>query len=170
MCTLVDQRGARTFTAQSRVMPGQFRFARTEIVVVSGKYVVAVSSYPLDFTFRFVLSEIIAFDAAPWRKFQKNDTRKCLGAVTVDSHFHALGVEEHAAEARRSSPDPVTAASDLTSRFRGDYGVLLDGGVALRGLFLIDKAGVVRHALVNDLPIGRSVDEAIPRARRLAVP
>ena len=39
--------------------------------------------------------------------------------------------------------------------------MLLDGGIALRGLFLIDKAGVVRHALVNDLPIGRSVEEAI---------
>ena len=39
--------------------------------------------------------------------------------------------------------------------------MLLEGGVALRGLFLIDKQGVVRHAVINDLPLGRSVDEAL---------
>ena len=42
-----------------------------------------------------------------------------------------------------------------------EYGVLLDAGIALRGLFLIDKEGIVRHMLVNDLSLGRSVDEAI---------
>jgi peroxiredoxin (alkyl hydroperoxide reductase subunit C) len=41
------------------------------------------------------------------------------------------------------------------------FGVLLPGGVALRGLFLIDQQGIVRHALINDLPLGRSVDEAL---------
>jgi alkyl hydroperoxide reductase subunit AhpC len=51
--------------------------------------------------------------------------------------------------------------SDLTKKISADYGLLLDGGIALRGLFLIDKAGVVRHITINDLPIGRSVDEVI---------
>jgi peroxiredoxin 2/4 len=51
--------------------------------------------------------------------------------------------------------------ADLGKNISRDFGVLLDGGIALRGLFLIDKAGVVRHALVNDLPLGRSVDEAL---------
>ena len=51
--------------------------------------------------------------------------------------------------------------SDLTKKIASDYGVLLDGGVALRGLFFIDKQGVVRHVTINDLPLGRSVDEAL---------
>ena len=52
--------------------------------------------------------------------------------------------------------------ADLNKNIARDYGVLLeDAGVALRGLFLIDKEGVVRHALINDLPLGRNVDEAL---------
>jgi alkyl hydroperoxide reductase subunit AhpC len=51
--------------------------------------------------------------------------------------------------------------SDLTKKISQDYDVLLEGGVALRGLFLIDKQGVIRHITVNDLPIGRSVDETL---------
>ena len=41
------------------------------------------------------------------------------------------------------------------------YGVLLDAGIALRGTFLIDRDGIVRHAVVNDLPLGRNIDEAL---------
>ena len=52
--------------------------------------------------------------------------------------------------------------ADLTKSIARDYGVLIEGaGIALRGLFLIDKAGIVRHQLINDLPLGRSVDEAL---------
>jgi peroxiredoxin (alkyl hydroperoxide reductase subunit C) len=51
--------------------------------------------------------------------------------------------------------------SDLKKTIARDYGVLFDDEVALRGLFLIDREGVVRHALVNDLPLGRNVDEAL---------
>jgi peroxiredoxin (alkyl hydroperoxide reductase subunit C) len=51
--------------------------------------------------------------------------------------------------------------SDLDKSISRDYGVLLDDAVALRGLFLIDKEGIVRHAIVNDLPLGRNVDEAM---------
>ena len=51
--------------------------------------------------------------------------------------------------------------ADLTKKISADYGILLDGGIALRRLFLIDKGGIVRHITINDLPLGRSVDEAI---------
>ena len=51
--------------------------------------------------------------------------------------------------------------ADVTKNISRDYGVLFNGSVALRGLFLIDRQGIVRHALVNDLPLGRSVDEAL---------
>ena len=52
--------------------------------------------------------------------------------------------------------------ADLNKNIARSYGVLLeDAGIALRGLFIIDKEGIIRHLLVNDLPLGRSVDEAI---------
>ncbi len=51
--------------------------------------------------------------------------------------------------------------SDLSKNIAREYGVLIGDEIALRGLFLIDKQGVVRHALVNDLPLGRNVDEAL---------
>src|SRR5690606_18296441 len=51
--------------------------------------------------------------------------------------------------------------ADITKNIARDYGVLIDDAIALRGLFLIDKDGVVQHALVNNLPLGRNVEEAI---------
>jgi peroxiredoxin (alkyl hydroperoxide reductase subunit C) len=51
--------------------------------------------------------------------------------------------------------------ADLTKKISEDYGVLLGGGIALRGSFLIDKEGVVRHQVVNDLPLGRNIDEML---------
>ena len=51
--------------------------------------------------------------------------------------------------------------ADVTKNIARDYGVLFNESVALRGLFLIDKAGVVRHSTINDLPLGRNVDEAL---------
>jgi peroxiredoxin (alkyl hydroperoxide reductase subunit C) len=52
--------------------------------------------------------------------------------------------------------------ADLKKEIATQYGVLFEGaGVALRGLFLIDTKGIVRHAVINDLPLGRSVDEAL---------
>jgi peroxiredoxin (alkyl hydroperoxide reductase subunit C) len=51
--------------------------------------------------------------------------------------------------------------ADLSKRISVEYGVLLEDGIALRGLFLIDKEGVLRHAVINDLPLGRSVPEAL---------
>ncbi len=49
--------------------------------------------------------------------------------------------------------------SDLSHQISKDYGVLLDEGIALRGTFIIDKNQVIRHIGINDLPVGRNVDE-----------
>jgi peroxiredoxin (alkyl hydroperoxide reductase subunit C) len=79
----------------------------------------------------------------------------------VDSHFTHLAWKSTPRNQGGIGPIKYPLVADLTKQIARDYGVLLDGGVALRGLFLIDKAGVVRHALINDLPLGRSVDEAL---------
>lgn len=55
----------------------------------------------------------------------------------------------------------IPILSDLTKKISTDYNVLLDGGISLRGSFLIDPKGVLRHVTINDLPVGRSVDEAL---------
>jgi peroxiredoxin (alkyl hydroperoxide reductase subunit C) len=153
MCTLVTK-PAPDFTAQA-VMPDN-SFGEVKLSSYRGKYVV-LFFYPLDFTF-VCPSEIIAFDAA-LAKFQKKNAQ-VLGC-SVDSHFTHLAWKNTPRKQGGIGPIQYPLVSDLNKQISRDYGVLLDAGIALRGLFLIDKAGVVRHALINDLPIGRSVDEAI---------
>ena len=121
-----------------------------------GKYVV-LFFYPLDFTF-VCPSEIIAFDKA-LPKFQAKNAE--IIGVSVDSQFthFAWRNTEPAKGGIGKVGYPLVA--DLSKNIARDYGVLLDAGIALRGLFLIDKEGVVQHALVNNLPLGRNVDEAL---------
>ena len=153
MCTLVTKE-APEFAAQA-VMPDN-SFAELKLSSYRGKYVV-LFFYPLDFTF-VCPSEIIAFDAA-LAKFEKKNAQ--VIGVSVDSHFTHLAWKGTPRNQGGIGPIKYPLVADLTKQIARDYGVLLDGGVALRGLFLIDKAGVVRHALINDLPLGRSVDEAL---------
>jgi len=121
-----------------------------------GKYVV-LFFYPLDFTF-VCPTEILAFDEA-LNEFQSRDAE--IVGVSVDSHFtHAAWKRTHVDDGG-IGPIRYPLVSDLNKEIARNYGVLLEDGVALRGLFLIDRAGVVRHALVNDLPLGRSVSEAL---------
>jgi peroxiredoxin 2/4 len=154
MCTLVTKE-APDFTATA-VMPDNSFNETFKLSSFRGKYVL-LFFYPLDFTF-VCPSEIIAFDAAV-EKFQKKNTQ--VIGVSVDSHFTHLAWKNTPRKEGGIGPIRYPLVADLTKSIARDYGVLLDGGVALRGLFLIDKEGIVRHALINDLPIGRSVDEAI---------
>jgi peroxiredoxin (alkyl hydroperoxide reductase subunit C) len=121
-----------------------------------GKYVL-LFFYPLDFTF-VCPSEIIAFDAALDKFHQKG--AEVIG-VSVDSHFTHLAWKNTPRDHGGIGQVRYPLVADLNKKIAADYGVLLDAGIALRGLFLIDKAGTVRHALINDLPLGRSVDEAL---------
>jgi peroxiredoxin 2/4 len=153
MCTLVTKE-APDFTAKA-VMPDN-SFADLKLSSYRGKYVV-LFFYPLDFTF-VCPSEIVAFDAA-LAKFEKKNAQ-VLG-VSVDSHFTHLAWKNTPRKEGGIGPIKYPLVSDLDKSIAGNFGVLLEAGIALRGLFLIDKKGLVRHALINDLPIGRSVDEAL---------
>lgn len=154
MCTLVT-REAPDFAAQA-VMPDN-SFAEVKLSSYRGKYVV-LFFYPLDFTF-VCPSEIVAFDAV-LAKFQKKNAQ-VLGC-SVNSHFTHLAWKNTPRNQGGIGPIRYPLVSDLTKQISKDFGVLLEqGGVALRGLFLIDKKGIVRHALINDLPLGRSIDEAL---------
>ena len=114
--------------------------------------------YPLDFTF-VCPSEIIAFS-------NRMDQFKALGCkvlgVSVDSQFSHYAWRNTAVEKGGIGSINFPLVADLTKKIATDYGVLIEGaGVALRGSFLIDKSGNIRHYVINDLPLGRNVDESI---------
>lgn len=122
-----------------------------------GKYVI-LFFYPLDFTF-VCPSEILAFDER-LEEFRQRGA-EVIG-VSVDSPFTHLAWKKTDVENGGIGEIRFPIVSDVTKRIARDYGVLLENeGVALRGLFLIDREGVVRHAVVNDLSLGRSVPEAL---------
>ncbi len=121
-----------------------------------GKYVI-LFFYPLDFTF-VCPSEIIAFD----KKLEEFKSKSCeVIGVSTDSHLSLWAWKNTAVNDGGIGNIQYPLVADFRKEISSDYGVLLDGGMALRGLFLIDKEGVIRHAVVNDLSLGRSVDEAI---------
>jgi peroxiredoxin (alkyl hydroperoxide reductase subunit C) len=145
---------APDFTATA-VMPDN-TFEEIKLSSLKGKYVV-LFFYPLDFTF-VCPSEIIAFD-------RRLESFKQKGAdvigISVDSHFSHYAWKKTPCDQGGIGHIGFPLVSDLSKRIAQDYGVLTDDGVALRGLFLIDKEGIIRHQLVNDLPLGRDVDEAL---------
>ncbi len=153
MSSLVT-REAPDFTAQT-VMPDN-TFAELTLSSLRGKYVV-LFFYPLDFTF-VCPSEIIAFDKA-LGEFEKRGAQ--LVGVSVDSHFTHLAWKSTPVEKGGIGQVKYPLVADIKKSISRDYGVLFDESIALRGLFLIDQKGIVRHALVNDLPLGRNVDEAL---------
>lgn len=153
MSTLVT-RPAPQFEAEAVLADGSF--ANVKLSDYKGKYVV-LYFYPLDFTF-VCPSEILAFN----KKVQEFKERNVeLLGVSVDSKFSHYAWRETAVEKGGIGKIDYTLVSDMTKSIARDYGVLFNDSVALRGLFLIDKDGVVRHSTINDLPLGRNVEEVL---------
>jgi len=113
--------------------------------------------YPLDFTF-VCPTEIIAFSEAA-SKFEALGAK--IAGVSVDSQFTHLAWVNTPRNKGGLGGINFPLISDLNKDIARSYDVLLGGGVALRGMFLIDPKGVVRQATVNDLPVGRNVEEAL---------
>jgi len=124
---------------------------------ISGKYAV-IFFYPLDFTF-VCPSELIAFDHRI-EEFKKRNV-EVIG-VSIDSHFTHNAWRNTPVNAGGIGPVRYPLIADLTHAICKAYDVETpNGAVAFRGSFLIDKAGMVRHQVVNDLPLGRNVDEML---------
>ncbi|HWR99196.1 MAG TPA: peroxiredoxin [Prolixibacteraceae bacterium] len=169
MCTLVGKK-APSFKANA-VINGNDIVSDFSLDQFVGEKFVLFFFYPLDFTF-VCPTEILAFQEK-LAEFEKRDV--AVVGCSVDSqfsHWAWLNTEKKNGGIK-GVKFPLVA--DLSKTIAENYGVLAgeyevnDEGqssfvgapVAYRGLFLIDKKGVVRHQLVNDLPLGRSVDEAI---------
>ncbi|RUM43711.1 MAG: peroxiredoxin [Desulfocapsa sp.] len=154
MSTLVT-RQAPDFTATAVMGDNSFK-EDFKLSDYRGKYVI-LFFYPLDFTF-VCPSEIIAFDKALARFQEKNC--EVIG-VSIDSHFTHLAWKNTPVNDGGIGNIQYPLVADLDKSISRRYSVLLDMGVALRGTFLIDREGIIRHAVINDLPLGRSIDEAL---------
>jgi peroxiredoxin (alkyl hydroperoxide reductase subunit C) len=153
ICTLVTQE-APDFTAEA-VLPDN-SFGQIKLSSFRGRYVV-LFFYPLDFTF-VCPSEILAFN----KRMDEFKKRNCeVIGVSVDSKFTHLAWKNTPVENGGIGNIQYPLVQDLNKAIAKSYGILFNEAVALRGLFLIDTKGIVRHTVINDLPLGRSVTEAL---------
>jgi peroxiredoxin (alkyl hydroperoxide reductase subunit C) len=148
------QKAAPDFRAPAVLPDGSE--AELSLASLRGKYVV-LFFYPFDFTF-VCPTEILAFSNHV-EEFERRNT--AVVGVSIDSaHVHRAWrntkIEDGGIGAIRY---PLVA--DVTKSIAKSYGVLLEEGMALRGTFLIDREGIVRQETINDLPLGRSVEETL---------
>ncbi|KAK0209264.1 thioredoxin-like protein [Desarmillaria ectypa] len=149
------QRPAPTFKAAA-VVDGLFE--DVSLTDYLGQWVV-LFFYPMDFTF-VCPTEILAFNDA-LAEFKALDT-KVLGVSTDSQHSHFAWANQPRKEGGLGPDLKLPLIADRNMSISRDYGVLLEEeGIALRGLFIIDPKGILRQITVNDLPVGRSVDETI---------
>ena len=156
-------KAAPDFTAPAVLGNGEivenFSLAET----IKGKKAV-IFFYPLDFTF-VCPSELLAFDSR-FDAFKKRGV-EVIG-VSIDSHFSHNAWRNTAINDGGIGAVKYALVADITHSICKAYDVESEGGVAYRGSFLIDEEGVVRHQVVNDLPLGRNVDEMLRMVDALA--
>ena len=150
-------REAPDFTAPAVLGSGEIVEDFNLKASTKGKYAV-IFFYPLDFTF-VCPSELIAFDRR-LDEFKKRNV-EVIG-VSIDSHFTHNAWRNTPVNEGGIGPVGYPLVADMSHAICKAYDVELpDNSVAFRGSFLIDKDGVVRHQVVNDLPLGRNVDEML---------
>lgn len=158
--SVLVQKPAPEFKAGAVMADGSFK--DISLADYRGKYVL-LFFYPLDFTF-VCPTEIIAFSDAA-KSFE--DLGVQLLGVSVDSQFSHLAWRNLPRNQGGLGQIDYPLIADLNKSIARSYDVLVNEAIALRGLFLIDKAGIVRHQVVNDLPLGRSVEEALRMVKAL---
>jgi len=123
---------------------------------IKGKYGL-VFFYPLDFTF-VCPSELIALDHRV-EAFKERNVE--VVGVSIDSHFTHNAWRNTPVDNGGIGPVRYTLAADMTHEIAKAYDVESEGGVAFRGAFLIDRDGIVRSQIINDLPLGRNMEELL---------
>lgn len=146
--------------AGTAVVKGHFK--KIKLQDYKGRYLV-LFFYPLDFTF-VCPTEIIAFSDRIEQFYAVNCD---VVACSVDSEFSHLAWTKTPRDKGGLGPMNIPILSDLTKSISQAYGVLTDEGMALRGLFIIDGKGILRQITINDMPIGRSVDEVMRLVKAL---
>jgi len=147
---------APDFTVPAVLGDGSIVDSFTFSTAIKGKYAL-VFFYPLDFTF-VCPSELIALD----HRMDDFTARNVeVVGVSIDSHFTHNAWRNTPINDGGIGPVKYTLAADMKHDIAKAYDVESEGGVAFRGAFLIDPEGIVRSQIVNDLPLGRSMDEII---------
>lgn len=155
--TVLVGRKAPDFTAAAVLGNGEIVDAYHFSEASKDKYAV-IFFYPLDFTF-VCPSELIALDKR-MAEFKERGVE--VAAVSIDSQFTHNAWRKTALADGGIGPVQYTMVADVNHSICQDYGVEHpEAGVAFRGAFVIDKAGVVRSQIVNDLPLGRNIDELV---------
>lgn len=154
---------APDFTAAAVLGNGEIVDSYTLSEAAKGKKAV-VFFYPLDFTF-VCPSELLAFDHRI-EEFKKRNV-EVIG-VSIDSQFSHNAWRNTPVNQGGIGPVRYTLVADTKQEICKAYDVQSEGGVAFRGSFLIDEDGLVRHQVVNDLPLGRNVDEMLRMVDALA--
>ncbi len=170
MSVLVNK-PAPDFTATAVMPDGSFK-EDFKLSDYRGKYVV-LFFYPLDFTF-VCPSELIAFDHRI-KEFEQRNTQ--VIGCSVDSQFSHWAWRNTPVDKGGIGPVRYPLVADITKKIAADYDVLMNnvtvedeegnpvhllgGDVALRGSFLIDREGIVQHQVINNLPLGRNIDEML---------
>jgi peroxiredoxin 2/4 len=154
---------APDFTAPAVLGSGEINESFNFAEVTKGKKAV-IFFYPLDFTF-VCPSELLAFDSRI-AEFEKRGV-EVIG-VSIDSHWTHNAWRNTAVNDGGIGPVKYTLVADMKHEICQAYDVESEGGVAYRGSFLIDEEGQVRHQVVNDLPLGRNVDEMLRMIDALA--
>ncbi|MFO0675574.1 MAG: peroxiredoxin [Polyangiaceae bacterium] len=149
------QKPAPLFDAEAVYADGETK--PISLASFKGKKYVALFFYPADFTF-VCPTELLAF-SNHIAEFEKRDVQ-VIGCSVDNNHSHRAWrntkIEDGGIGAVK-----YPLIGDITKSIASSYGVLLDSGLALRGTFLIDKQGIVRQETVNDLPLGRSIEETL---------
>ncbi len=147
---------APDFTVPAVLANGEIVDSFSLSKAIKGKYGL-VFFYPLDFTF-VCPSELIALD----HRIPDFTARNVeVVGVSIDSHFTHNAWRNTAINDGGIGPVKYVLAADMTHSIAKDYDVESAGGVAFRGAFIIDTNGIVRAQIVNDLPLGRSMDEIL---------
>lgn len=154
---------APDFTAPAVLGNGEIVDSYSFSEATKGKKAV-VFFYPLDFTF-VCPSELLAFNSR-YDEFKKRGVE--VVGVSIDSHFTHNAWRNTPVNEGGIGPVKYTLVADMNHAICKAYDVESEGGMAYRGSFLIDEDGVVRHQVVNDLPLGRNIDEMVRMVDALA--
>ncbi len=147
---------APDFTAKA-IMPDNSIESEFNLKNYAKGHKVVLFFYPLDFTF-VCPSEIIAFNNK-LGQFSERNTK--LVAISVDSHFSHLAWKNTPHSKGGVGNIQIPMVSDINKIATQSYNILHNDGISLRGTFIIDEGFIVRCSLINDLPIGRNIDEII---------
>jgi peroxiredoxin (alkyl hydroperoxide reductase subunit C) len=148
------QKQAPDFTAKAVMQNGEVK--QIKLSEFRDKYVV-LFFYPFDFTF-VCPTEILSF-SNHIKDFESKKVQ-VLGC-SIDSHHVHRAWRNTKVEEGGIGNIAYPLVADVNKTIARDFGVLLDGGMALRGTFLIDRGGIVRHETINDLDIGRNIEETL---------